>query len=138
MEELILSSPSLANRFIDDFAAGPPKVEIARFEQLLSSSDEDDDTDLTLVNPRNATTSGIGGAMQTAVSQVSLLSDEHKTAVEASVKTLASIDPSDPRASITALEAMMAFSMSQSKMNFAASIAKASKQSLDTLLRSQG
>lgn len=133
MEDLAIAFAN-ANS-ITDTVGRSAQFELAQFEQLLSDSSDDE---FVLANPMQNGASGVGGAMQSVVSHISLLSEEHKNVVETTMKTFATLDPNDPRASITKVETMMAFSMAQFQMNLASNMAKASKQSLDTLLRSQG
>jgi hypothetical protein len=112
-------------------------IETSRFEQMLSHEESSDENDV-LVNASQMQNAGMSGVMSSAVSKFSAVNQSYKTALEESVKSLSTVDPASPQASIVILETAINMSMNEAHMKFASKIAGSSKESLNTLLRSQG
>jgi hypothetical protein len=112
-------------------------LETSRFEQMLSYEESSDESDV-LVNASQVQSAGMGGVMSSAVSKFSAVNQSYKSALEESVKSLSAVDPASPLASVVIMEAAINMSMSEAHMKFASKVAGSSKESLNTLLRSQG
>jgi hypothetical protein len=110
-------------------------LEVAKFEQLLSSM-QTEHVDISLVNkPEEA---GIGSMMKAAVDGMSGINRNFKGMLEESLKTLSKVDPTDPRAMVAVLETTIQMSVVEVQMQFAIKSAGSTKESLNTLLRTQG
>jgi hypothetical protein len=112
-------------------------LETSRFEQMLSQEENSDEHEV-LVNASNLQNTGMGGVMSAAVSKFSAVNQSYKVALEESVKSLSAVDPASPQAAVVIMETAINMSMSEAHMKFASKIAGSSKESLNTLLRSQG
>jgi hypothetical protein len=118
------------------FASSASSIDISRFEGFLAQEEATDD-DL-LVNPSGMQDQGMTSAMHGVVSKFSAANASYKGALEDSVKALGALDPMSPRASVVMLETAINMSINEAHMKFASKIVGASKEALNTLLRSQG
>jgi hypothetical protein len=112
-------------------------IDAAKFEQALVNAEQEYESVL-LVNPADTRGIGVNSAMRSAFENVGAINQKYKSALEESVKTLSKIDPTDPRAMVIALETAVHMSTAEVQMQFAIKSAGASKEALNTLLRSQG
>jgi hypothetical protein len=110
-------------------------LDAAKFERMMASIQEEGAA-VSLVNkPDDA---GLGSMMKAAIDGVSSVNRNYKGMLEDSLKTLSSIDATDPRAMVVALETAVQMSVVEVQMQFAIKCAGSSKESLNTLLRTQG
>jgi hypothetical protein len=128
-----------AASFLQNSVAEPPQfskpLEVAQFEQLFNAMQKES-TSVSLVNKTDE--AGVGSMMKAAIDGMAGINRNYKGVLEDSLKTLSKIDPTDPRAMIVALETAVQMSVVEVQMQFAIKSAGSSKESLNTLLRTQG
>lgn len=110
-------------------------LDAARFEQLLHMA-EKEQIGIDLVNAGGAALpSEVAGG---ALDAVRSASNHFRTTFEKGVRTFASLDPFDPRMTVSIIESSLSFGIANAHLHFSMDAANACKNSLNTLLRSQG
>jgi hydroxypyruvate isomerase len=115
----------------------PVPQEVARFERMLLEA-EASNAPTSLVNAAELSASRISAPMQAALDGVAGVNQRYKNALEESLQTLSKVDATDPRAMVVALETAVHMATAEVQMQLAVKTAGASKEALNTLLRSQG